>query len=184
MKKSIFTIALALTSIFVSAQKGKFTVALGTTENVSAWAIGSSNVDSKSIPIHAEVGYHLTKKFQLSLAINHSSASSKEIDLLLFKFKQDAQITSVFLRANYFWISKDKFQMGSGLGMGYGNASSTITIIPSNAGTTDPADIWEGFGLHLNLLEARYFFTENIGIYGNFGFRNQGLYGVGIIGRF
>ncbi len=183
MKKSIFTIALALTSIFVSAQQGKFTVALGTTENVSAWAIGSSNVDSKSIPIHAEVGYHLTKKFQLSLAFNHSSAASKEIDLLLFKYKQDAQITSVFLRANFFWLSKDKFQLGSGLGMGYGNTSSSITIIPSNAGTINP-EVWEGFGLHFNLLEARYFVTEKIGIYGNFGFRNQGLYGIGVIGRF
>ncbi len=183
MKKTIFTLALALTSIFVSAQKGKFTIALGTTENATPWAFGVNKdfFEKKSIPIHFEAGYHLTNKLQLALAVNHSSGETKELDLIFFSYKADLKVTSVMLRTNIFWLNKEKFQLGSGLGMGYVSASEDVTSI-SGVGTVDPTE--SAFRIHLNLLDARYFFTEKIGVYGNFGFAAQGVYGIGVIGRF
>lgn len=183
MKKTIFTIALAFTSIFASAQKGKFTIALGTTENVTPLAFGVNKdfFDKKSIPIHFEAGYHLTNKLQLALAVNHSSGETKEIDLFFYSYKADLKVTSVMLRTNFFWVNKEKFQLGSGLGLGYVLASEDITSI-SGLGNPEPTE--SVFRVHFNLLDARYFFTENIGVYGNFGFAYQGLYGIGVIGKF
>jgi hypothetical protein len=94
----------------------------------------------------------------------------------------DGKATSVMLRFNYFYVNKKKFQLGSGLAMGFVN-------IDGNASVTPVIEITEsldesGFGLHFNLLEARYFFTDHIGIYANAGFQDQGLWGLGVIGKF
>lgn len=183
MKKLIILTALLIPALFANAQKGEFTISAGTTGNPMAQALQSNDlsVTEKSVPIHLEAGYYLSNKIQLSVAFNTSSAKSKDL-INNYSLTMDGKATSVMLRFNYFYVNKEKFKLGSGLAMGLVN-------IDGNASITPVIDIpvsldKNGFGLHLNLLEARYFFTDHIGIYANAGFQDQGLWGLGVIGKF
>lgn len=172
-----------LTCMFANAQKGKFTLSAGTTGNAMGRAISQSDltVKNSSVPIHAEAGYFLTKKLQFTLAFNYSKAASED-QLFGYALTTDGSATSFMLRTNFFYISKEKFQLGSGLAMGLITTSYGAKIEPALAEV--PVADESGFGMHLNLLEARYFVTKNIGIYANAGYQDQGLWGLGVIGRF
>jgi hypothetical protein len=184
MKKIIVLTSFVCLTFFVQAQKGQFSISAGTTSNPMAQAYTSNQLTVKdaSIPIHAELGYYLTNKLQIGLSFNTSKATSEDkIDIYTLTF--DGKATSYMLRVNYFYINKEKFKLGSGLALGVANVSAKAELTPNTIPI--PVSLNEnGFGIHLNLLDARYFFTENLGIYTTVGFQDQGKWGVGLIGKF
>lgn len=183
MKNYLTIAAMFLTCMFANAQKGKFIISAGTTGNAMARAITLNDLTVKksSVPIHLEAGYFLIKKLQFTLAFNLSSATSED-SIIGYSMKCDGKATSFMLRTNFFYVSKDKFQLGSGLALGLVKTTFGFSMEP------DFPELFiadeSGFGIHLNLLEARYFFTKNVGIYGNVGYQDQGLWGLGVIGKF
>lgn len=188
MKKLILLTSILFSFGIANAQKGDFTFSVGTTSNPMSRALSQSDltVKNSSVPLHFEAGYFLTKKLQFSLAYNTSSANSSDEIVSGSKKYQldfDGSATSLMLRTNFFYVNKKQFQLGSGLAMGLVRVSATAKLSPNDIEIPISLDE-NGFGIHFNLLEARYNFSEHFGAYGNIGFQDQGLYGLGVIARF
>lgn len=191
MKEIFLLSSLLLVACISQAQKGKFTLSAGTTNNVATF-YDQDNADklkitlTGTIPIHVEAGYYLSDKFQLALSYNRSSYTSDELDLSSLgygKVSWESVYSSYMLKANYFYINTEKFKLGSGIGLGtlvqdanYKQTGGTLKAPESESKS--------GFSIHLNILDARYFFAKNIGVYATGGFVKQGIWGLGVIGRF
>jgi hypothetical protein len=191
MKKIYLLTTMVISAFIAQAQKGNITISAGTTNNVAIFYEQKDADDLKmtltgSIPIHIEAGYFLSDKFQLSLAYNRSSLTSSEVDyssIGLGKLSLDVTYSSYMIRGNYFYINKEKFKLGSGLGFGTLVQDGSYKQTGETRKLDQPTSN-SGFAIHLNVLDARYFFTENIGIYATGGFVKQGLFGIGVIGKF
>mgnify|MGYP001189086939 CR=1 FL=1 len=89
----------------------------------------------------------------------------------------------MLVKGNYYYMNREKWQLGSGLGIGTVIANVKSEVVPSSA-KAPTYDTGGGLALHINLFEARFFPLPNLGIYGNLGLGDQGLLGLGLVGRF
>lgn len=88
----------------------------------------------------------------------------------------------MLVKGNYYYLNKEKWQLGSGLALGTGFVNVKSEVVPTYSQAPN-FDGGGGLALHINLFEARFFPIPNLGIYGNLGLGNQGLIGLGLVGR-
>ncbi len=182
MKNFITLSILILSGLFSTAQNKEFYLSAGTGTNYCAWSLSSSfGIKSASTPIQAEIGYFVSKRVNVALSFNYSSAQTNTIDYDNngSLFNAEAKASSFLVKSNVYYVSREKFKMGSGLGLGLLSGTAKVNFV---SGNEVPVALgkFKGMALQINLLEARYKITKNIGVYGNFGFGHQGIWGLGL----
>lgn len=124
-------------------------------------------------PLHAKFEYGISEKIGIGLSMNHVSASVgfddfDDIDQKTYNYKLAWNNTKINARLNFHFANTDKLDVYWGFGFGYGFGSYKWT-------TTDPdfndnkLEVLIPIGFE-STIGARYYVTDNIGIYSEVGF--------------
>ena len=119
-------------------------------------------------PIHLKYEHAVSDRIGLGLSINHVASSISYKDFYNYDYKLNYSSTKINARVNVHFFSSDAFDAFWGVGVGYGTSTSKWT-------TNDPDDSNVSFSNPIPIglestLGARYFFSENIGLYAEIGF--------------
>lgn len=119
-------------------------------------------------PIHLKYEHAVSDRIGLGLSINHVASSISYKNLYNYDYKLNFSSTKFNARVNVHFFSSETFDAFWGVGVGYGTSTSKWT-------TNDPDDSNVSFSNPIPIglestLGARYFFSENIGLYAEIGF--------------
>lgn len=118
-------------------------------------------------PIHLKYEHAVSDRIGLGLSINHVASSMSYRNLNSYIYELNYSSTKFNARVNVHFASSDVFDAYWGIGAGYGTSTTKWT-------TGDPNSSNESFSNPIPIgleatLGARYFFSENIGLYAEVG---------------
>jgi opacity protein-like surface antigen len=117
-------------------------------------------------PAHAKIEYGVNDYIGIGLAINYVNSSVSFTDQ--YNYKLAYNNFKVNLRTNVHYGTAEKIDFYSGLGVGYGNSSFNWTTNDPDGVPSESVIIPINIGFEATT-GARYFFTDNIGMYAEIG---------------
>lgn len=122
-------------------------------------------------PIHGKFEYMVSDRFGVGLSVNHVGMSMNyDVDDgfgTVYNYKLSYNSTAFNIRFNWHFFNQDGFDMYAGAGVGYKVSKYAWDTTDPNGGNLDYGSLVP-IAMEVSV-GMRYFFTENIGIYAEFG---------------
>jgi len=180
MKKSVLILITFLSFSFAYAQGKRFgtkiTFDQGTfVSNIGVGVISPYWLTNNKIsvpPLSISLEYGITKRIGLSLLAAYSASfENREVDI--YTYTNTYSYITTQLRGAYHFINRDNIDLYAGLGIGYsfGSSSTNYTDKVSSIVIADPYSGQKPGGIAPTIFfGGRYYFTKQIGVFGEVGY--------------
>jgi hypothetical protein len=187
MKKSITLIAImVITRLAVIAQtsEGKTRIILGWGAPNFA-AAGLSDVNEQTGPIHVGFKHFFSEKLSVGAMYNYSDATTKNYLLTngtsAFSYNYKTVFSTFLTNIDYTWANKEKYNLYTGLGLGYVDVSATATITDGSGTAPTFTAAASGLAYHLTAIGVHYKLgSSRFGGYAELGFGYNGIVNAGL----
>lgn len=190
MKKHLYAFCMLLTALTFSNLRGQIfdegksfvSVGYGIGGFSNIFLNISDNLDGTDIisknfgPIYFKYEYGISEKLGIGIVVANSNNSFTSLNSYVdntgitrnYTEKVSRNNTSIMARLNWHFGENDRFDPYFGFGMGYRFGGWKYTVSDPAAGINESIPALIPFGFELTT-GARYFFTDNFGIYGEVG---------------
>lgn len=192
MKKTILTLTIIICGLTTFAQKGSFLIEAGLTfPNYTESVLKSLDysIENSSSANQLKLGYFIGNKISISAGLNISNATTKAKDVndylgnYKYSYKYDLSLLSMLVHVNYNYVSNDKWNLSSGIGLGTSIANVKTTVTPTTYTQPDLANAG-GLALHITAIDAKYYLNDWFGLHAKLGLGSEGAFGLGATFRF
>jgi opacity protein-like surface antigen len=141
----------------------------------------SGNTVSATGPVALGFEYGVAEKIGIGVQLGYGQVKSTSTGT----FTSNETLTSfqAFARGNYHFGSSAKFDPYIGVGMGYGNFKYKYSDNDPSSDPLETISIPSAFGFTA-ALGARYYVSQNIGVYAEIGYVTGSIAQVGLVAKF
>ncbi len=179
------------TLAFSQIEAGKMRIMVGYgLPNIPAKSL--SNTSASSGPLEIGYKYSINDKWSIGLMYNHSSATTEDININDgngndYTYSFGVTFNTFLTQVDYHWANTEKYNLYSGIGLGYVSVTGTTNMTVNTGVNPDPTDptltfsaVSSGMAYHITAIGINSKIVGGLGVYSELGVGYNGYFNAGL----